>query len=157
MAEHRSEPYLIQMCKSLIMQEYDPITTYIPQRPPFVMVDKLISVTDTETLSELVVNDQNLLSEKGLFYESGIIENIAQTVAAGAGYRSMKNGETPTIGMIGSIKRLSIAKRPQTGNKLETSVKIITELGNAVVVEGAVKVNEEIIANCQLNIFLMKN
>ena len=139
------------------MQEFEPIITYIPQRPPFVMVDRLVLVTDTDTISELVVKDQNLFCEEGHFFESGLIENIAQTVAAGAGYRSLQKGEAPTIGMIGSIKRLSITKRPQTGNNLLTTVKIITELGNAVVVAGEVKVDDEIIATCQLNIFLIKN
>jgi len=121
------------------------------------MVDKLVSVTDSETVSEMTIRDENLFCENGHFYESGIIENIAQTVAAGAGYRSCKKGESPTIGMIGSIKRLSLTKRPKTGAILQTTIKVITELDNALVVEGSVKVNNETIAGCQMNIFLIRN
>lgn len=139
------------------MQEFADITTYIPQRPPFVMVDKLVSVTDTEIISELTIRNENMFCESGLFYESGIIENIAQTVAAGAGYRTRKKGETPTIGMIGSVKKLSLTKRPITGDKLITTIKEITSLNNAMVVDGTVFVNNETIASCQLNIFLIQN
>jgi 3-hydroxyacyl-[acyl-carrier-protein] dehydratase len=139
------------------MKQFENITTYIPQRPPFVMVDRLVSVSDTETCSELTITDENLFCENGLFYESGIIENIAQTIAAGAGYRTCQKGESPTIGMIGSIKRLSLTKRPRTGNTLNTTVKVITEMDNAFAVEGSVRVNNETIAGCQMNIFLIRN
>lgn len=139
------------------MQQFEHITNYIPQRPPFVMVDRLVSVTDTETVSEMTVQAENLFCENNYFYESGLIENIAQTVAAGAGYRTCKKGESPTIGMIGSIKRFSILKRPALGSTLHTTIKVITELDNALVVEGSVKVNDEFIAGCQMNIFLIKN
>jgi 3-hydroxyacyl-[acyl-carrier-protein] dehydratase len=139
------------------MESFEPITTYIPQRPPFVMVDRLISVSDKETVSELDVREDNLFCENGSFYESGLIENIAQTVAAGAGYGSCRKGETPTIGMIGSVKRLSITKRPLLGSTLHTTVKPIMELDNAMVVEGTVLVDNEVIAGCQLNIFLIRN
>lgn len=145
------------MCTTLIMQVFETITTYIPQRPPFVMVDNLISVSDAETVSELVIREDNLFCERGFFYESGLIENIAQTVAAGAGYGTCKIGGTPTIGMIGSVKKLIISKRPSVGSKLNTTVKTIMEMDNALVVEGYVRLNEEIIASCQLNIFLIKN
>lgn len=138
------------------IQKFENITTYIPQRPPFVMVDRLVSVTDSETVSEMTIQDENLFCEDGRFYESGIIENIAQTIAAGAGYRAYQKGERPTIGMIGSIKRLSLSKRPKTGAILLTTIKVITELDNALVVEGSVKVNNETIAGCQMNIFLIR-
>jgi predicted hotdog family 3-hydroxylacyl-ACP dehydratase len=145
------------MYLTLNMQQFDDITTYIPQRPPFVMVDKLLSVTDTETISELKISDINLFTEDGLFYESGIIENIAQTVAAGSGFRTCKSGEKPTIGMIGSIKKLAVTRRPKSGTTLFTTIHVITELENALVVEGTVSCNNENIASCQMNIFLIKN
>ena len=131
------------------------ILKYIPQRPPFVMVDKLIDVNEKITLTSLEIKDDNLFSEDGLFYESGIIENIAQTIAAGAGYRLRETGGEPKIGVIGSIRKLVINKRPMVGQSIETKVELISDFGNATVVKGSVICNEKEIATCQMNVFIV--
>jgi 3-hydroxyacyl-[acyl-carrier-protein] dehydratase len=145
------------MYEALMKHQFDNILQYIPHRPPFLMVDKLVSVSDTSTVSNFVIKEDNLFCENGYFYEGGLIENIAQTVAAGAGYRMTGEDNKNTIGMIGSIKKLSIARRPSLGEVLETGIKLITEFENALVVEGTVLSKNEIIAQCQMNIFILKN
>jgi predicted hotdog family 3-hydroxylacyl-ACP dehydratase len=139
------------------MQTFEDILEYIPQRPPFVMVDGLTSVSDTNTVSYFTIRQDNLLCENGFFYESGLIENIAQTVAAGAGYHIRNNGKEPNVAMIGSVKKLKIETRPSIGNLLTTEIKLETEIENAKVIEGAVFCNNKLIAQCQMNIFIIKN
>jgi predicted hotdog family 3-hydroxylacyl-ACP dehydratase len=131
------------------------ILKYIPQRAPFIMIDSLVSVTDNETITNLTVTSENLFCENGFFYEGGMIENIAQSVAAGAGYRFVQNNEVPPLGMIGAVKRLQIIKRPKTGETLRTQVKLIASFEDALVVEGCIVVQDEIIAQCQMNIFIL--
>ena len=67
------------------MDVSDNILDFIPQRHPFVMVDELVSVDDSRTVSSFYITQHTLFSESGEFYEAGLIENMAQTVAAGAG------------------------------------------------------------------------
>ena len=64
------------------------IQLLIPQRPPFVMIDKLLSFSETTTTTGLSIRADNIFVENGLFKEPGLVENIAQTAAARAGYVS---------------------------------------------------------------------
>jgi predicted hotdog family 3-hydroxylacyl-ACP dehydratase len=139
------------------MQNFADILEYIPQRAPFVMVDKLTAVSDEYTVSGFEIKSDNLFCSDGYFYEGGLIENIAQTLAAGAGFRIRENGEEPALGMIGAVKRLTISRRPGVGEILKTEVKLITQFENALVIEGSVFCKDQLIANCQMNIFVFRN
>jgi predicted hotdog family 3-hydroxylacyl-ACP dehydratase len=131
------------------------ILEYIPQRPPFVMVDKLLFSSDKQTITNLTISPENLLCENGFLYEAGMIENIAQSVAAGSGYQSKQKNENAPKGMIGSIKKLQIRKRPGVGETIKTVVNLIADFDNALVVEGSISVGDEIIASCQMNVFML--
>ena len=61
------------------------IQTYLPQRPPFVMIDELINATETSFESAFEVVESNLFIENGILSESALVENVAQTCAAGFG------------------------------------------------------------------------
>jgi predicted hotdog family 3-hydroxylacyl-ACP dehydratase len=138
------------------MQQFADISEYLPHRPPFLMVGQLISVTGSATTSSFAIREDNLFCAGGLFYEGGLIENIAQTVAAGAGYRERENNQGSAIGMIGAIKKLKISKRPYIGDVLTTETKLITEFENALVIEGSILCDNLIIAQCQMNIFIIR-
>ena len=59
------------------------IQSYIPQRPPFVMVDSLIEATSERFETELRVRPDNIFLEEETLREFALIENIAQSAAAG--------------------------------------------------------------------------
>jgi 3-hydroxyacyl-[acyl-carrier-protein] dehydratase len=140
------------------MNKFNDILEYIPQRPPFVMIDKLIEVDDVKTISSFTVSRENLFCENDEFYEGGIIENMAQTVAAGSGYRlRMESNSKPKIGVIGSVRNLAIKKRPKAGSKLITKVEILSTFNNAMVVKCTININGITIAGCQMNIFIIEN
>ena len=80
----------------------------IPQRPPFVMIDRLMSSDKVYSVTELEVRPDNLLVDNGRMSASGLVENIAQTCAARIGYINLNSGETVKIGVIGSISNLNI-------------------------------------------------
>ena len=62
------------------------ILSYIPQRPPFVMVDEIIDSGEKKTCSKFLIKEDNIFVENGFLKEPGLVENIAQTAAARAGY-----------------------------------------------------------------------
>lgn len=133
---------------------YKKITEYIPQREPFVMVDKLLSANAETVESKYTVKDSNPLTNNGEFSEAGLIENIAQTVAAGAGYAQIEEGHEVQNGVIAGIRKLKINFRPITGQTIHTKVSNISSFENARVIFGKVFVGDNLAAECQMNVFI---
>lgn len=130
------------------------ILSLIPQRRPFVMIDRLLSFDEIESSTDFVIKEDNIFCKDGLFLETGIMENIAQTCAARIGYININNNESVKIGVIGSIKDLIITKLPKVGTTLVTKVKVLSEVFAITLVEAEVYDNEELIAKCEMKISL---
>lgn len=130
------------------------ILTLIPQRRPFVMIDRLLSFDEIESSTDFVIKEDNIFCKDGLFLETGIMENIAQTCAARIGYININNNESVKIGVIGSIKDLVITKLPKVGATLLTKVKVLSEVFAITLVEAEVYDNDELIAKCEMKISL---
>lgn len=111
------------------------IENLIPQKPPFVMVDKLIDFQESKVKSTLVIREDNLLVNNGLFIESGIIENMAQTVALHTGYEYHLKGESAPTGYLGSIKKIQIFEQPKVGSTITTTAEILQEFNGVTLVE----------------------
>ena len=130
------------------------ILTLIPQRRPFVMIDRLLSFDEIESSTDFVIKEDNIFCKDGFFLETGIMENIAQTCAARIGYININNNESVKIGVIGSIKDLVITKLPKVGATLFTKVKVLSEVFAITLVEAEVYNNDELIAKCEMKISL---
>ena len=129
------------------------ITAYIPQRSPFVMVDKVLQADARVSKTSFEVREGHLFVVDGLFTEPGLVENMAQTAAAGTGYRYQQKGEIVPVGFIGAIKNLRIFDLPKTGDVLHTEITIVHTVLNVHVVEAAVYVSDTKIASCEMKIF----
>ncbi len=138
------------------MNNFEPIEAYIPQRKPIVMVSEISNVTDTEIWSKFFVSDSNIFCENGFLTESGLIENIAQTAAAMTGYNAKKNAEKVKKGFIGSVNNLVIHKLPLTNQYIETKVTVSMVVMDVTIITGYIKQNNELIAECEMKIFLEK-
>ena len=137
-----------------ILQEH--ITSYIPQRPPFVMVDRLISCDETCSTTTLQVTAENVLVYNGELSEAGLMENVAQTAAAGVGYVTLKNNEPVLIGYIAGVKNLEIFALPKVGDVIETTVIIKTQIFDVTIISGSIKCKDELLATCEMKIFIKK-
>jgi len=131
-----------------------PILELIPQRPPMVMVDRLVMADGEGAESELEVRPDNLFLEEGSLSEAGLVENMAQTAAARSGWIGRTEGRTPDVGFIGSVQKLDVHFRPGTGDVLRTRIRIAHTVMNAVIAEATVRVGEEVAARCTLSIFI---
>src|ERR1700760_994002 len=98
----------------------DNIASLIPQRPPFVMIDQLVNCDETCVDTKFKVTTENVLVEDGLLSEAGIVENIAQTAAAGIGHVAVQGNGQVVIGYIAAIKNLEIFEQPKVGDEIET-------------------------------------
>ena len=127
----------------------------IPQRPPVVMIDKFIFSDDTSSVSGLTIPATCVFCENGFLSESGMIENIAQTAAAGVGYACKRDNKVVPIGFIAAIKNLEVFDLPEVGSELRTEVKIINRVMDITIISGTVSTNSKMLAQCEMRIFLL--
>lgn len=130
------------------------IVNYIPQRAPFIMVDSLLSYSSESTRSCFLIKSDNILVDKDQFSEAGLIENMAQTAALSKGYEfSLLNKSTP-LGFLGAVKKLLIHRLPKVGEKIETTIFLKHVIMKANIVEAQVLCEKELLASCELSIFI---
>ncbi len=128
---------------------------YIPQAAPFVMIDELVSSDETQTTCRFTIPSDNIfINDNGYFLEAGLIEHIAQTAAAGVGYKAEEENAKPPVGFIGQIKNLVVNKLPKVGDTLETKIINQNQVMNVFIVWGEVRLKNEIIAQAEYKIFL---
>jgi len=84
------------------------VENLIPQKAPFVMVDKLLAFCENEITAGLTVPEENIFVSENIFQESGLVEHMAQSVALYTGYQYFLKNEMPPTGYIGSIKSIKI-------------------------------------------------
>ena len=121
------------------------------------MVGDVVSSDDKTTVTTFTIFEDNILVENGFFGESGIIENIAQTVAVRGGLQKEKSNGSAAIGMIGAIKNLRINFLPPVNSTITTTVEVDREVMNACLINGFVTLNDKLIAKCEMKIFLKKD
>ncbi len=139
--------------KQLIGQESD-ILEFIPQRPPFAMIHRLHYSDSVKTISGLTVRKDNLFFQNGFLAESGMVENIAQTAAAGVGYVCKNENRKVPVGFIASIKDLEIYQLPPEGAELVTEAVITNSVMQVSIVKGKITWEGNIIAECEMRIFV---
>ena len=132
---------------------YD-ILELLPQRRPFVMVDRLLYCDLTVTRTQLEVREDNIFNDGGRLSTAGICENIAQTCAARLGYLSIASGEPVKLGFIGAITNMQVYRNPVTGETVETAIEVLQEVFNITLVHAVVKCGDELIAQTDLKIAL---
>ena len=132
------------------------ILTLIPQRPPFVMIDALVSSGENSTESVFEVREDNIFAAGGFLGEAALVENIAQTAAARAGYITTSENLPVLVGYIGAIKDLQVLRLPKISDTLETQILIKTQIFDVTVVTGTIRCGSELIAQCEMKIFIIK-
>ena len=134
----------------------DNIELLIPQKSPFVMIDKLLAYTETTTTTGFGIRGDNIFVKNGELKEPGLIENIAQTAAAGAGYVSKTENKPVQVGYIGAINNLQVFSLPRTGDELITEITIENQIFFFFLISGKITCNEQVIAQCNMKIFVNK-
>jgi len=130
------------------------ILSIIPQRPPFVMIDKLLEANESVSRTSFTIPETYLFVENGFFTEPGLVENMAQSAAAGNGYIAMQAGDSVTRGYIGALKNVIINELPKAGDTIITEVSFLHRVMNAQIVQARILLGETEIASCELKVFI---
>lgn len=126
----------------------------IPQRPPIVMVDTFFEADAVSASTGLTIKSDNIFCQGNQLQEPGLIEHVAQSAAAFAGYAPYTRGENPKLGFIGEVKKFKINRLPQVDEVLKTSLRVLGEAAGVTLIAAETKVGEECVATCQMKIFI---
>ncbi len=118
------------------------------------MIDELVFCDGISSQTTVRVIEENVLVYNGELSEAGLVENIAQTAAAGVGYIAQQKGEPISTGYIGAIKNLEIFELPKIGDIIETEVKIEKQIFDVTIISGIVKCKGALLAKCEMKIFI---
>lgn len=146
---------MISVDKAIV--DSDQILNYIPQRPPIVLVSRIYKADEASIITGFDITNDHIFTQNGKLTESGIVENMAQTAASRAGYEAVKNNAKPAVGFIGNIKDLVIHYLPEAGNEVLTEVMTKTQVMNVSIIEAKSYCNNQLVATCEMKIFLQEN
>lgn len=118
------------------------------------MVDALLEHSPQGASTQLLVRADNIFVQQGHLAEPGIVENIAQTAAAHAGYLAQQLGYTEApVGYIAAIDHLQVFELPPVGALLDTRVEILNQVLQVTIIRGSSSVGGRPVAQCDMKIF----
>jgi predicted hotdog family 3-hydroxylacyl-ACP dehydratase len=129
------------------------ILQFIPVRYPFVMVDQLSHVDDQSATSNFTITVENIFFENGHFAEAGLLENIAQTVAAANGYNQIRENKKVSGGYIAGVKNFEVFSLPEINDVLITDIVVTGEVFNMTAISGKIVCNGKLVAQGEMKIF----
>ncbi len=129
----------------------------LPQKEPFVMVHDLLDYNEEEITTGFLVEKDNIFIENGLFNESGLIENVAQTTALHTSYSYYIKDEIAPVGYIAQIQNTKVENFPKVGDYIITTVKILAEFDDITLVNGLAKLKDQTLVKTRMKTYLAKS
>ena len=130
--------------------DFEFLSTLIPQKKPFVMVDKLLQYSDKNIQSGFTLTKENILVKEQRFSAAGLIENMAQTIALHTGYKYFLAQKPAPTGYIGAIKKAEVFELPPVASELTTSVEILHDIMGVTLVKASVTCNGTVVAQSEM-------
>lgn len=127
----------------------------LPQREPFVMVDKLVYFDEKTTTTSFLVREDNLFVENGRLNACALAENIAQTCAARLGYVNkyiLKRGIQ--VGFIGAVKDMKVIDTPVVGDVLTTTIHVLEQIMGLTLVTAVIRIGDRVVTTAEMKIAL---
>ena len=129
--------------------------TLLPQRPPMVMVDRLLHCDPVVTETEFTVREDNILVDGGRLSACGLVENIAQTCAARMGYINLSKGEAVRVGVIGALRDMEIHALPAVGSTITTHIEVSDEVFGMTLAQASSRCGDTLLASGTIKIALL--
>lgn len=130
------------------------ILTLLPQRPPFICVDRLTVCDGLVSETVFTIPEDHVFCRNGHYTEAGLVETVAQTCAARIGYLNLMQQDTVKLGIIGAIRNFSIHALPEAGTCLTTRITVKSEVFGITLVDAAVTAGGTQFAECEMKISL---
>ena len=125
----------------------------LPQQEPFVMIGKLIHFDQTLTVTETLVQEENIFVDDGRFSAAGLMENIAQTCAARIGYANKYVLKKDIqLGFIGAVRNFEVKALPKVGDIIVTRVEVKEEIFGMTLAYATIECDGEVLVSTEMKI-----
>ena len=129
------------------------VAELLPQQPPFLLIDRMLSYDERTTACRLRITPDNLFCEGQNLSPFGLVESMAQTCAARLGYYNKYILHLEVlIGYIGAVRALQIERLPRVGEDMEVRIEIVQAVLGMRLADATVLVDGERIASAELKI-----
>jgi len=103
--------------------EHLDISNFLPHRPPFLLVDKVLTIDEEHVCTLFKIKEDTIFIENNYFNEIGLVENAAQTCSSIVGKSFFEEDDlegkgTQLIGYISSIKKIKVFDCPKVGETI---------------------------------------
>jgi predicted hotdog family 3-hydroxylacyl-ACP dehydratase len=130
------------------------IESVLPHRSPFIMIDNLIDASTVEFKTDFIVQADNIFMKNDVLQEPALIENIAQTCAAGFGYLNSQSDGNATLGFIGAVSKLELFNLPKVNSKITTKANVTYQFQNVFLVKGENYCEDTKLLECEMKIVI---
>ena len=132
-----------------------PIERLLPQRPPMLLLDRLLSCTPTEGTADTLVAPGNLFRlPDDTIHAAAFFELMAQAYAAVHGYQNQLAGKPVSIGYLAGITRAIVHGAARVGDRLVVTVRQTALVQPFIRAEARVDRDGETLAEGELTLFV---
>ena len=128
------------------------IASYVPQRPPFIMVDNLISATKDKFVTDFEILPNNIFLEDGILREFALIENIGQSSYVGLVLTNFDSGSKPKDGFLGGISHLFLYDLPKVHDSIRTEITLLNRIDNMFLLKGENYLKDKKLLECEIKL-----
>ena len=87
--------------------EFGPASDYLPHRPPMVLIDDVVEITDIQGTCRTVIKPDCVFALDGLVHPTAMIEFVAQVCAISVGATAARSGDPPRLGLIMGCREIT--------------------------------------------------
>ncbi|WP_456439638.1 ABC transporter permease [Psychroserpens sp.] len=139
------------------------ISNFLPHRPPFLLLDKILILNDEEVSASFRIKEDNLFVENNYFGEMGLVENAAQTCSSIVGKSYFDDDDidgkgAKLIGFISAIKKITAFSCPKVGSTIISNAKLTSRFDSDNYSVCSLKCNifdrSNLLLSCELNLMI---
>ena len=132
-----------------------PIEGLLPQRPPMLLLDRLLSCTPGEGTADALISPGNLfLLPDDTIHAAALFELMAQAYAAIQGFQNDLAGQPVRIGYLAGITRAAVHGAARVGDRLLVTVRQTALVPPFVRAAARVERNGDTLADGELTLFI---
>ena len=139
------------------------ISNFLPHRPPFLFLDKILKLSEDEVSASFLIEKDNLFVEHNYFNEMGLVENAAQTCSSIVGRSYFDDDDTEgngakLIGFISAVKKITAFSCPKVGSTIVSNAKLTsrfdTDSYSVCSLECNIFEGATLLLSCEMNLII---
>ncbi|MBK9271857.1 MAG: hypothetical protein IPM48_09675 [Saprospiraceae bacterium] len=107
---------------------------------------------DGEIITDFTIRQNNIFLLDNTLSEYALIENIAQSSAAGLCFIGIEIQSKPLDGFIGAISKLKLHKLAKLNDTIQTHVTPIQQFGSMFLIKGESYLGQELLLECEMKL-----